>query len=76
MRFSSPIANVEGNYFAMAAICKHEQWDLSEGSLNGMKVICPHNGAAWNLKSGKAAFEEPLKTSRFTKPRLRKASFT
>lgn len=54
------IANVDGEYFAMCAICKHEQWDLSEGSLDDAKVTCAGHGAIWNLKSGKAAFVEPL----------------
>jgi len=54
------IANVDGNYFAMGATCKHEQWDLSEGSLEGTRVTCAGHGAVWNLKSVKATFEEPL----------------
>jgi len=39
------IANVEGDYFAMCATCKHEQWDLSEGSLDDTKVTCAGHGA-------------------------------
>jgi len=34
--------------------------DLLEGSLEGTKVICAGHGAVWNLKLGKAVFEEPL----------------
>ncbi len=54
------IANVEGKYFAMGAICNHEQWDLSEGKLNGFKVTCAGHGSIWDLRTGKAEFDEPL----------------
>lgn len=55
------IVNVGGKYYAMGAICKHEEWDLSEGSLDeGRKVTCAGHGAVWNLETGTAEFDEPL----------------
>ncbi len=54
------IANVDGNYFAIGAVCKHEGWDLSEGTLSGHRVTCAGHGAVWDLKTGKAVFDEPL----------------
>lgn len=54
------IANVGGDYYAIGAICRHEQWDLSEGNLQGSRVVCAGHGAVWDLKSGKAVFEEQL----------------
>ncbi len=54
------IANVDGKFYAMGAICTHEEWDLSEGSLEGVKVTCAGHGSVWDLRTGKAEFDEPL----------------
>ncbi len=54
------LVNCDGAYFGLGAICKHEEWDLSEGSLVGTKVTCAGHGAVWDLKTGKAEFDEPL----------------
>lgn len=54
------VANVKGKYFAIGAICKHEEWDLSEGTLEDCKVICAGHGAIWDLETGKAEFDETL----------------
>lgn len=54
------IANVSGKYYSIGAICKHEEWDLSEGSLEGCKVTCAGHGAVWDLETGTAEFDEPL----------------
>lgn len=54
------IANVKGKYLAIGAICKHEEWDLSEGTLEGHKVTCAGHGAIWDLETGKAEFDETL----------------
>lgn len=56
------VANVGGQFYAMGAICKHEEWDLSEGTLVGNKIICAGHGAEWDLQTGKAAFHEPLES--------------
>ena len=54
------IANVDGKYFAMGATCTHEEWDLSEGSLDGLQITCAGHGAVWDLRTGKAEFDEAL----------------
>jgi len=54
------IANVDGKYYGMGAICTHEQWDLSEGTLEDTAVTCAGHGSVWDLKTGKAVFDEPL----------------
>ncbi len=54
------LANIGGEYYAVGAICNHQQWDLSEGSLDGTKVTCAGHGAIWDLATGKAEFDEPL----------------
>ncbi len=54
------IANVDGKYYGMGAICTHEQWDLSEGTLSDTSVTCAGHGSVWDLKTGRAVFDEPL----------------
>lgn len=54
------IANSKDRYYAIGAICKHEEWDLSEGQLEDGKVVCAGHGSIWNLKDGTAKFEEEL----------------
>lgn len=54
------LANVDGKYFGMGAICTHEQWDLSEGTLVDTEVTCAGHGTVWDLKTGKGVFDEPL----------------
>ena len=54
------IANVDGKYYAMGAFCTHEQWDLSEGILEGTTVTCAGHGTVWDLRTGKGVFDEPL----------------
>ena len=54
------IANVDGTYYGMGAYCTHEEWDLSEGTLDGTAVTCAGHGTVWDLKTGKGVFDEPL----------------
>ena len=54
------VANIDGDFYAMGAVCMHEQWDLSEGSLKGFNVTCAGHGSVWDLRTGKAEFDEPL----------------
>jgi nitrite reductase/ring-hydroxylating ferredoxin subunit len=54
------LANTEGKYYAMGAICTHKQWDLSEGTLEGHFVTCAGHGSVWDLTKGTAEFDELL----------------
>ncbi len=54
------LANVDGKYYGMGAICTHQQWDLSEGTLEDTAVTCAGHGSVWDLKTGKGVFDEPL----------------
>ena len=54
------IANVEGDFYAMGAICTHEEWDLSEGAPSGFEITCAGHGAVWDVRTGRAEFDEPL----------------
>lgn len=48
------IFKIDGDYFATDDTCTHEKASLSEGEIDGDIVICPHHGARFNIKTGKA----------------------
>lgn len=54
------IANVDGRYYGMGAVCAHAGWDLSEGTLVDTEVTCAGHGTVWDLKTGKGIYDEPV----------------
>jgi glycine betaine catabolism B len=55
------IANVDGEFFAMRAICNHMGGPLDEGTLEGNVVACPLHGSKWDVKTGNLLeFVRPL----------------
>lgn len=56
------IANVNGQLYAMRAVCNHEGGPLDEGPLFENEITCPWHGSVWDVKTGKCTwFSEPLK---------------
>src|SRR5436309_15693004 len=53
------LVNVGGKYYGIGAICKHEEWDLSEGTLEDTKVICAGHGTVLDLNTGVGEFYVP-----------------
>lgn len=54
------VANVEGRFHAMAAICSHQEWDLSEGTLEGTRVTCAGHGSMFDLETGAGEYARPI----------------
>ncbi|TWH00854.1 3-phenylpropionate/trans-cinnamate dioxygenase ferredoxin subunit [Nocardioides sp. J9] len=47
--------NDDGEYFATADTCTHEDWSLGEDSdLEGNEVVCPLHMARFDIRSGEA----------------------
>ncbi len=46
------VFNVNGAFYAIDDTCPHAGGPLSEGQLNGGKVICPWHEAEFDLKTG------------------------
>ena len=47
--------NDEGEYFATADTCTHEDWSLGEDSdLEGNEIVCPLHMARFDIRSGEA----------------------
>jgi nitrite reductase/ring-hydroxylating ferredoxin subunit len=53
------IANTEGSFFAIDAVCSHMQGYLPSGRLSGKTVTCPVHGAQYDLATGKVLTEVP-----------------
>lgn len=55
------VANVDGKFHAMRAICNHQGGPLDEGPFLGKEVTCPWHGSVWDVTTGKCTwFNEPL----------------
>jgi nitrite reductase/ring-hydroxylating ferredoxin subunit len=56
------IANVNGAFYAIDALCTHYGGDLSEGKLEGTIITCPIHGAKFDVTTGKVVSPpmEPL----------------
>ena len=54
------LVQVGDDYYAIGDVCTHEEFHLSDGTLEGHRVICPGHGAEWDLASGTAKFDEDL----------------
>jgi len=45
----------DGQFFATADTCTHEQWSLGEdGDLEGEEIVCPLHMARFDLRTGRA----------------------
>ncbi len=60
--FGVLIANVEGEFYAVDALCTHYGGDLSEGKLDGKILTCPVHGSKFDITTGKVVSPptEPL----------------
>ena len=46
------LARVEGQFYAVNAICPHRGGPLAEGTLNGCIITCPWHGWTFDVRSG------------------------
>jgi 3-phenylpropionate/trans-cinnamate dioxygenase ferredoxin component len=50
--FGVLIVNVEGEFYAVDALCTHYGGDLSQGKLEGKVLTCPVHGAKFDVTNG------------------------
>lgn len=46
------ILNVDGQFYAVADLCSHDDGPLSEGALDGLEIECPRHGARFDIRTG------------------------
>jgi 3-phenylpropionate/trans-cinnamate dioxygenase ferredoxin component len=44
--------NIDGDFFALANACTHEEGPLAEGEIAGHEVTCPWHGAKFDIRTG------------------------
>ncbi|HEV8584243.1 MAG TPA: Rieske (2Fe-2S) protein [Methylomirabilota bacterium] len=54
-----------GRFYAMSAICPHEDGPLAEGWLEGDAVVCPWHGFDFELATGRCRVADDLEISVF-----------
>lgn len=48
------IFHVNGQYYAIADLCSHDDGPLEDGKLDGHSVECPRHGACFDIRTGAA----------------------
>jgi 3-phenylpropionate/trans-cinnamate dioxygenase ferredoxin subunit len=48
------VFNIEGQLYAIADECSHDNGPLGDGELDGLEVICPRHGARFDVRTGRA----------------------
>ncbi len=46
------LANVDGRFYAVDAVCSHMGGDLTKGKFDGRIVTCPRHGAQYDVTTG------------------------
>ena len=47
------IAHVDGQFYAFADVCTHDDGPVAEGELDEYIIECPRHGAKFDIRSGK-----------------------
>jgi 3-phenylpropionate/trans-cinnamate dioxygenase ferredoxin subunit len=47
------ILNVEGEFYAIADLCTHDEGSLEGGRIEGCEIECPRHGARFDIRNGK-----------------------
>lgn len=48
------VFNINGDFYATADLCSHDDGPLGKGDLTGFEISCPRHGARFDVRSGKA----------------------
>jgi 3-phenylpropionate/trans-cinnamate dioxygenase ferredoxin subunit len=46
------VFNIEGVFHAIEDMCSHEEYELSDGTLDGYALECPKHGAHFDIRTG------------------------
>jgi 3-phenylpropionate/trans-cinnamate dioxygenase ferredoxin subunit len=46
------VANVDGQFYAFADVCTHDDGPVAEGELDGCVIECPRHGARFDITPG------------------------
>ncbi|HKZ84848.1 MAG TPA: non-heme iron oxygenase ferredoxin subunit [Anaerolineae bacterium] len=46
------VAHVDGEFYAFADVCTHDDGPVAEGELDGYQIECPRHGARFDIRTG------------------------
>lgn len=46
------IKDSDGTFYATESSCKHQNWDLTTGRIEGDIAVCPRHGWTYNMRTG------------------------
>lgn len=46
------ILNVEGEFYAIADVCTHDDGPLGDGDVEDHQIVCPRHGARFDIRTG------------------------
>ncbi|HSB82239.1 MAG TPA: Rieske 2Fe-2S domain-containing protein [Candidatus Methylomirabilis sp.] len=52
--------HVGGRFYALEAACPHEGEALADGTIEGLRVLCPWHGYDFHLKTGECELDPDL----------------
>jgi 3-phenylpropionate/trans-cinnamate dioxygenase ferredoxin subunit len=47
------VANVDGEFYAFADVCTHDDGPVAEGELRDHTIECPRHGACFDIRDGR-----------------------
>ena len=59
------VFNLDGDFYAIEADCKHMKANLSTGEINGMVIACPVHGWRYDIPTGECLDEQWAKLKTF-----------
>lgn len=59
------VANVEGTIAVLDGVCPHEEGPLSEGTIEGHRVVCPWHSYAFDVRTGESEQDPNVKARVF-----------
>jgi nitrite reductase/ring-hydroxylating ferredoxin subunit len=54
---------IDGQVYAMDAICSHKGGPLEQGTVQDCSIVCPWHGATFDMRTGVGAEETPWGTN-------------
>ncbi len=55
----------DDSYYAIEVACKHQNWDLTTGKIDGDIVVCPRHGWVYHLKTGECLSHDSTPLRRY-----------
>jgi nitrite reductase (NADH) small subunit len=59
------VANVDGTISVLDGVCPHEEGPLSEGTIEGGRVVCPWHAYAFDVRTGESQQDPQVKAEVF-----------